>query len=168
MLQPRACLAPDTALPSMPAAALLPKVMAHEQQPDPNELPARLIDYVQAAVAGSSRQAAQQGLPARVSLVKGTVICGRYGWSPDHAILKTVRAAASFHGTQYFDSMAVASDVEGKLWYTQPRAQLWMVIADGAKHQVALVRWHEEVDTQATSASLSDRLGMRFGCRRLR
>ena len=168
MLQVLTCLASDTALPSMSAAQLLPTVKAHEQQPDLAELPAPLLEYLQSAVASSTRHGAQPTIPDRVSLVKGAVICGRYDWSPDHAILETVRATASFHGAEYFDSVAVASGVEGQLWYAQLRALFWMATADGAKHQLALVRWYEEVDTQATSASLSDQLASEFGCRRLR
>ena len=123
---------------------------------------------MQGAVAGSSRQASQLSLPAKVSLVKGAVICGRYDWSPDHAILETVRATASFYGAEHFDSVAVASGMVGQLWYAQLRALFWMVTADGVKHELALVRCYEEVNTQASSTSLSDQLALRFGCRRLR
>lgn len=95
----------------MPAAQLLPTVKAQEEQPDLAELPVRLSEYAQAALAGSSRQAAQHSLPAMVSLVKGAVICGRYDWSPEHTILETVRATctaactAAFHGSEYGDNV---------------------------------------------------------------
>lgn len=166
VLQVLACIASDTPIPSMAAAQLLHTVLAHEQQPDLAELPARLNDYLQAAV-GSSSEAAQHSLPARVSHVKGAVLCARYDWSPDHAILETVRATASFHGASYYDSVAVASDEQGQLWYAQLRA-LFSVVADGVRHDLALVRWYEEVDMQAPSSSLLDQLAWRYGCRRLR
>ena len=157
MLQVLECLASF-----LPAWQLLPTEKAQEQQPDLAELPVRLCKYMQGAVAGSSRQAAQLSLPAKVSLVKGAVICGRYDWSPEHAILETVRATASFDGAEYFDSMAVASGMEGQLWYAQLRALFWKVTADGVKHELAPVRCYEEVNTQASSTSLSDHLALRF------
>ena len=57
----------------------------------------------------------------------------------------------------------MATSVEGQLCYEQLLlrvywALLLMIIADGAKHHLALVRWYEEVTTQATSASLSNHL----------
>ena len=161
-LQVLQCLASETALPSMAAKLLLPTVKAHEQQPDLGELPGRLREY--AAQASSSSRPGHHNLPARVSLVKGAVICGRYDWSPDDSILETVRAAASFHGAEYFDSVVVASEVEGELWYAQLRALFSMTTADGVAHQLALVRWYEEV----SGTSLSDQLASRFGCKRLR
>lgn len=100
--------------------------------------------------------------------MKGAVLCGRYDWSPDHTILETVRATASFHGAAYFDSVAVASGVEGQPWYAVLRALFWMVTADGVKHQLALVKWYEEVDSFSTTASPADQLAASFGCKRLR
>ena len=126
---------------------------AHEEQSDLAELQARLIDYVQAAVAGSTRQAVQQSIPDQVSLVKSVVICGRYDWSPDHAILETVKATASFHKLEYFDNMAVAAGMEGQLWYAQLRALFWMATTNVAKHEMALVGRYKEVGTQVTSTS---------------
>ena len=88
------------------------------------ELPARLIEYLQVSAAGTSQQAMQHSLPARVSLVKGAVLCSRYDWSPHHAILETVGATASFYVAEYFDNVAeyfdnvaVAADERGRLWY---------------------------------------------------
>ena len=118
------CLASNTALPSMGATELLPTVQAHLQQQDLAELPARLIEYLQVSAAGTSQQAMQHSLPARVSLVKGAVLCSRYDWSPHHAILETVGATASFYVAEYFDNVAeyfdnvaVAADERGRLWY---------------------------------------------------
>ena len=91
MLQVLTCLASKTALPSLEVDQLLPTVRAHDQQPDLAQLPARLSEYLQAAARDSSRAGMQHSLPARVSLVKGAVLCSRYDWSPDHAILETVR-----------------------------------------------------------------------------
>ena len=168
MLQVLECLASNTALPSMGAGQLLPTVKAHDQQRDLAELPARLGEYLQAQAAGSQQQAMQHSLPARVSLVKGAVLCSRYDWSPDHAILETVRATASFHGAEYFDNVAVASDERGHLWYAQLRAIFSTVAGDGVKHELALVRWYEEMDPALVSTSLSDQLAHKYGCRRLR
>lgn len=64
--------------------------------------------------------------------------------------------------------IAVASGVEGQLWYAQLRALFYMVTGDGAKHQLALVRWYEEVDSEGSSASPGDQLAASFGCKRLR
>ena len=133
MLQVLECLASF-----LPAWQLLPTEKAQEQQPDLAELPVRLCKYMQGAVAGSSRQAAQLSLPAKVSLVKGAVICGRYDWSPEHAILEPVRATASFYGAEYFDSVAVASGMEGQLWYAQLRALFWM----WSQQTVSSMNWH--------------------------
>ena len=163
-------MASETALPSMPAKQLLPTVKAHELQPDLAELPGRLREYAQAAPPSSSTQAGHHSLPAKVSLVKGAVICGHYDWSPEDSILETIRATASFHGAEYFDSVVVASEVETELWYAQLRALFTMVTADGVTHQLALVRWYEEVDIRDASAgaSPSDQLASRYGCKRLR
>ena len=168
MLQVLECLASNKALPSMGAGQLLPTVKAHDQQQDLAELPARLREYLQAQVAGSTQQAMQHSLPARVSLVKGAVLCSRYDWSPDHAILETVRATASFHEAEYFDNVAVASDERGHLWYAELRAIFSTVAADGVRHELALVRWYEEMDPALVSTSLSDQLANKYGCMRPR
>lgn len=43
-----------------------------------------------------------------------------------------------------------------------------MVAADGARHDLALVRWYEEMDPALISSSLSDQLARKYGCRRLK
>ena len=62
--------------------------------------------------------------------MKGAVICGQYYWIQNNAIVKTVRAMASFHGAEYLNSAAVASGVEGQLLYAQLWALFWMATAD--------------------------------------